>query len=42
MFRDKIGAKDIDKMDSEYRDLLGRVLTIQPDCEIEPDDSIYS
>jgi ring-1,2-phenylacetyl-CoA epoxidase subunit PaaA len=34
MFRDKIGAKDIDKMDPEYRDLLGRVLTIQADCEI--------
>ena len=34
MFRDKIQLKDIDKMDSEYRELLGRVLTIQADCEI--------
>jgi ring-1,2-phenylacetyl-CoA epoxidase subunit PaaA len=34
MFTDKIELKDIDKMDSEYRDLLGRVLTIQADCEI--------
>lgn len=34
MFRDKIELKDIEKMDAEYRDLLGRVLTIQADCEI--------
>ena len=34
MFTDKIRSKDIDKMDPEYRDLLGRVLTIQADCEI--------
>jgi len=34
MFTDKIELKDIDKMDAEYRDLLGRVLTIQADCEI--------
>lgn len=34
MFRDLIERKDIDKMDPEYRDLLGRVLTIQADCEI--------
>jgi ring-1,2-phenylacetyl-CoA epoxidase subunit PaaA len=34
MFRDAIEQKDIAKMDSEYRDLLGRVLTIQADCEI--------
>jgi ring-1,2-phenylacetyl-CoA epoxidase subunit PaaA len=34
MFRDKIELKDIDKMDAEYKDLLGRVLTIQADCEI--------
>src|SRR5581483_7168048 len=34
MFRDKIGLKDLEKMDGEYRDLLGRVLTIQADCEI--------
>lgn len=34
MFRDKIELKDIDKMDSEYRDLLSRVVTIQADCEI--------
>lgn len=34
MFRDKINLKDIEKMDPEYRELLGRVLTIQADCEI--------
>ncbi len=34
MFTDKIELKDLDKMDAEYRDLLGRVLTIQADCEI--------
>jgi ring-1,2-phenylacetyl-CoA epoxidase subunit PaaA len=34
MFRDKIGLKDLEKMDVEYRDLLTRVLTIQADCEI--------
>jgi ring-1,2-phenylacetyl-CoA epoxidase subunit PaaA len=34
MFRDKIGLKDLEKMDAEYRDLLTRVLTIQADCEI--------
>lgn len=34
MFTDKIEAKDFDKMDSEYKDLLKRVLTIQSDCEI--------
>lgn len=34
MFRDKIELKDIEKMDPEYRDLLGRVITIQADCEI--------
>jgi ring-1,2-phenylacetyl-CoA epoxidase subunit PaaA len=34
MFTDKIEAKDFDKMDAEYKDLLGRVLTIQSDCEI--------
>ena len=34
MFTDKIELKDLDKMDPEYRDLLGRVLTIQADCEI--------
>jgi ring-1,2-phenylacetyl-CoA epoxidase subunit PaaA len=34
MFRDKLEAKDIEKMDGEYRDLLARVLTIQADCEI--------
>src|SRR5581483_110603 len=35
MFTDKIELKDLDKMDAEYRDLLGRVLTIQADCEID-------
>jgi ring-1,2-phenylacetyl-CoA epoxidase subunit PaaA len=34
MFTDKIALKDFDKMDAEYKDLLGRVLTIQADCEI--------
>ena len=34
MFRDKIEPKDFDKMDTEYKDLLGRVLAIQADCEI--------
>jgi len=34
MFTDKIEAKAFDKMDSEYKDLLKRVLTIQSDCEI--------
>lgn len=34
MFTDKIELKDVDKMDPEFRDLLGRVLTIQADCEI--------
>src|ERR1051325_8666330 len=34
MFREKIGLKDLEKMDAEYRDLLARVLTIQADCEI--------
>jgi ring-1,2-phenylacetyl-CoA epoxidase subunit PaaA len=34
MFRDAVEHKDIEKMDAEYRELLGRVLTIQADCEI--------
>ena len=34
MFTDKIELKDIDKMDPEYKELLGHVLTIQADCEI--------
>ena len=34
MFTDKIEAKDFDKMDPEYKELLGHVLTIQADCEI--------
>ncbi|HZT08426.1 MAG TPA: Phenylacetic acid catabolic protein [Chloroflexota bacterium] len=34
MFTDKIELKDFDKMDQEYKDLLGRILTIQADCEI--------
>jgi 1,2-phenylacetyl-CoA epoxidase catalytic subunit len=34
MFTDKIDLKDFVKMDPEYKDLLGRVLTIQADCEI--------
>src|SRR5215813_7988183 len=34
MFHDKIELKDLEKMDAEYRELLGRVVTIQADCEI--------
>ena len=34
MFTEKIELRDLDKMHAEYRDLLGRVLTIQADCEI--------
>lgn len=34
MFRDEIEQKDLEKMDPEYRELLGRVLMIQADCEI--------
>ena len=34
MFTDKIEAKDFDKMDPEYKELLGHVLAIQADCEI--------
>ncbi|HEY2987845.1 MAG TPA: Phenylacetic acid catabolic protein [Candidatus Binatia bacterium] len=34
MLRDKVESKDVEKMAPEYRDLLGRVLTIQADCEI--------
>ena len=33
-FTDKVEAKDFNKMDKEYQDLLVRVLTIQADCEI--------
>jgi ring-1,2-phenylacetyl-CoA epoxidase subunit PaaA len=34
MFTDKLELADLAKIDEEYRDLLGRVLTIQADCEI--------
>jgi ring-1,2-phenylacetyl-CoA epoxidase subunit PaaA len=34
MFSDAVEQNHIDKMDPEYRELLGRVLTIQADCEI--------
>lgn len=34
MFTDKVEAKDVDKLDPEYGDLLRRVLQIQADCEI--------
>jgi ring-1,2-phenylacetyl-CoA epoxidase subunit PaaA len=34
MFRDEVEQKDFEKMDPEYRDLLGRLLMIQADCEI--------
>jgi ring-1,2-phenylacetyl-CoA epoxidase subunit PaaA len=33
-FTDRVTAKDIAKMPTEYRDLLVRLLTIQADCEI--------
>ena len=34
MFTDKVDLKDVEKLDPEYRELLGRVMTIQCDCEI--------
>ena len=34
MFKDKIDLKDFEKMEPEYKEFLGRVLTIQADCEI--------
>src|SRR5437879_12813078 len=34
MFEEKIEHEDLEKMPSEYRELLERVLTIQADCEI--------
>jgi ring-1,2-phenylacetyl-CoA epoxidase subunit PaaA len=34
MFDEKIERQDLEKMPSEYVELLGRVLTIQADCEI--------
>ena len=34
MFTDKVEAKDFEKMDPEYQDLLRRIVTIQSDCEI--------
>ena len=34
MFTDEIELSDFEKMDNEYQELLGRVLTIQADCEI--------
>jgi ring-1,2-phenylacetyl-CoA epoxidase subunit PaaA len=34
VFQDKINLNDVEKMDPEYRELLGRVLAIQADCEI--------
>jgi ring-1,2-phenylacetyl-CoA epoxidase subunit PaaA len=34
MFEEKIERNDLEKMPSEYLDLLGRVLTVQADCEI--------
>ncbi|MGH7928137.1 MAG: Phenylacetic acid catabolic protein [Candidatus Binatia bacterium] len=34
MFQDKIHLNDLEKMDPEYRELLGRVTAIQADCEI--------
>lgn len=34
MFEDKIDRNALETMPDEYKDLLGRVLTIQADCEI--------
>jgi ring-1,2-phenylacetyl-CoA epoxidase subunit PaaA len=34
MFEDKIEREDLEKMPTEYKELLERVLTIQADCEI--------
>ena len=34
MFEEKIEPEDLEKMPSEYRELLERVLMIQADCEI--------
>src|SRR6266511_4876263 len=34
MFEEKVERKDLVKMPAEYIELLGRVLTIQADCEI--------
>jgi ring-1,2-phenylacetyl-CoA epoxidase subunit PaaA len=34
MFTEKVDAKDFEKQDPEYQDLLKRVLAIQADCEI--------
>src|SRR5258706_175084 len=39
MFTDKIELKDYDKMNLEYKQLMGHLLTIQADCEmIQSDD----
>jgi hypothetical protein len=34
MFRDEVELRNIEKMDREYLELLGRVETIQADCEV--------
>lgn len=34
MFREQVELKDIENLNPEYRELLGRVVTIQADCEI--------
>lgn len=34
MFNDQVEAKDFEKMDTEYQELLRRILAIQADCEI--------
>jgi hypothetical protein len=34
MFTDKIELRDFDRMEPEYKELLGHVLPIQADCEI--------
>lgn len=34
MFSDKVELRDFEKMDTEYQELLRRILAIQADCEI--------
>src|SRR5262245_43383937 len=34
MFNDKVELKDFEKKNTEYKDLFGRVMAIQADCEI--------
>jgi len=41
MFKDKVELKDYDKMDPEYWDLLGRVLTIQSVWTVDPSNARF-